>query len=416
MKISNILIVSAGVLLPAIVFFISTPFLIAQYSIELFGFISLMLVFLSAANVFDIGMSRAVTNYCASECYDKNSCVVVSLNTFIFFLILILVAVVYLLFVFFASLFSADFEFIRKITESRVIFLNLLLCIPLVVSFSIFRGAIEGRGEFKNVTYLKVYSSLYTVALLIIGSYYSSDLLVASLAILLSRLIMLIQVMFVARGYIDFKFRFNENLKKIMKYGAYASVSNFISAFLVHSDRVFASVMFSPKVFSIYSAIIDLITRFTFIPGSISTVLFVSSSVGKDANDFNYLRKCFFLLSVTVLPISVFFHFFGVFFIEIWLSSAGAEIPDLVEYKNIISLVSLGFLINSFAHIPYAVIQAKGFVNFTAYLHVSEAIIFIPIMFVLVMHFGIYGLLFSWVARHLFDFVFLMFFMVRKCL
>lgn len=367
----------------------------------------MMLVLLSVANIFDLGMSRAVTNYIASKEYNSKACIVSTLT----FLVTLFISLVCLsVFLFCISLIDLA-PFARKIAadleSAKTIFFNVIMCIPLIVGFSILRGALEGKERFQKVTFLKIYSSLYTVILLLAGYFFKPDLIYASYALLVSRVLMLLQIFYLSKKEINFTINFNEDILKVVKFGISASVSNFVSAFLVYIDRVFASFMVSPKVFSIYSAILDLITRFTFIPGSISTVMFVTMSSDEKSNHALEVRKGLIWLSLTVVPVSVFFILFGVDFIETWLGSAGANIPDLSDYSFIIFLISIGFLVNSYAHIPHAYLQAKGYVKHTAIAHMLEAIIFIPLMYFSGVHFGIEGLVSAWLLRHVVDLVIL---------
>jgi O-antigen/teichoic acid export membrane protein len=69
-------------------------------------------------------------------------------------------------------------------------------------------------------------------------------------------------------------------------------------------------------------------------------------------------------------------------------------------------------LFNSLAQIPFATLHAVGRVRVTALIHLSELILYIPLLMVFVKYFGLLGAAMIWVIRVGYDLIIL--FIVTK--
>lgn len=403
MKNRNVITVASGILLPAILFVIAIPILVQIYSVERFGYISLMWAFLSIASIFDVGLSRALTNFIASEKNVDNhisvyGALILTLVVAFLFCFLLYVTVFFIfgqsLHDFLDKRLGADLA--REASDAIGI---ILLCIPLVVSFAVFRGALDGLEKYNVVSKVKIFTAVVTL-LFLLGAYFlSPSLSFAGWAILASRLIGVVTLGWFV--FMSIRFRFLRRIfriKKIISYGGFASVSTVISAFLVYMDRFVAASFINPTMFSIYSMINDVIMRFSFVPGAISSVLFVTVSNKESSSS---IVKAYLTLSVCIVPISIVIFIFGASLLTLWI---GSDV-DFSQYETVIRLILIGFIFNCFAHIPYAILQARGYVKLTAKIHLTEALIFIPLMIICAKSFGLLGILTAWVSRHIFDFI-----------
>jgi O-antigen/teichoic acid export membrane protein len=80
--------------------------------------------------------------------------------------------------------------------------------------------------------------------------------------------------------------------------------------------------------------------------------------------------------------------------LRFWL---GAEFAD--RSALILQWLAVGVFVNSVAQIPFAFIQGAGRPDLTARLHVAELVIYVPVLWWLVSHWGIQGAAIAWVAR-----------------
>ena len=74
----------------------------------------------------------------------------------------------------------------------------------------------------------------------------------------------------------------------------------------------------------------------------------------------------------------------------------------------IVSVLSVGLAFNGIASVPFAAIQAAGDAKVTAYIHVLELVIYVPLLFVFLHFFGLLGAAIVWVIRVGLDLVLLL--------
>ena len=100
---------------------------------------------------------------------------------------------------------------------------------------------------------------------------------------------------------------------------------------------------------------------------------------------------------------------FSEFGLEIWLG---------YDYKNnsslIVKILLFGILFNSIAQVPYSLIQSSGDAKSTTIIHVTESIIYFPLLFLLINKFGIIGAALAWTTRACIDFILLKIVALKK--
>jgi len=74
----------------------------------------------------------------------------------------------------------------------------------------------------------------------------------------------------------------------------------------------------------------------------------------------------------------------------------------------IVCMLSVGVLFNGIAFVPFAAIQAAGDAKTTAYLHVFEFIVYVPLLLVALDVFGLAGAALAWGGRVGLDLVLLL--------
>lgn len=83
--------------------------------------------------------------------------------------------------------------------------------------------------------------------------------------------------------------------------------------------------------------------------------------------------------------------YWGLFF---WLGESFA-----INSWKIASILAIGLLFNGIAQIPFAAVQAAGDAKFTAFLHVGEFLIYLPLLFLFLKYLGLIGAAIVWVIR-----------------
>ena len=92
----------------------------------------------------------------------------------------------------------------------------------------------------------------------------------------------------------------------------------------------------------------------------------------------------------------------------IWLGNSFADSAYII-----VIILSIGIFFNSLAQIPHTFLQGGGRVKLTALIHVFEAAIYVPSLFLIVPAYGIEGVAVLWSSRALVDLVLLLYFAKR---
>jgi O-antigen/teichoic acid export membrane protein len=136
-----------------------------------------------------------------------------------------------------------------------------------------------------------------------------------------------------------------------------------------------------------------------FIPGAVAGVLFAVASTGKPSQGVPVSARSSYLLLIPtfVIPLTALAVFANPF-LTWWVNDEVA-----VEAAPLLQILLLGVIANGAAHIPFAVIQARGRPDITAKLHLAEAIAYVPGLWFLIGAWGAAGAAVAWAARVVVD-------------
>jgi O-antigen/teichoic acid export membrane protein len=81
---------------------------------------------------------------------------------------------------------------------------------------------------------------------------------------------------------------------------------------------------------------------------------------------------------------------------------------DFADHSyRIASLIAIGVLFNSLGQAPLTLLQADGRVKLTSILHFIEFLVYVPLLVLAIINFGVIGAAFAWLGRVLVDSLFL---------
>lgn len=183
------------------------------------------------------------------------------------------------------------------------------------------------------------------------------------------------------------------------------TVSNLISPLMVNMDRFFIGAFISVGAIAHYTTSFDMIIKVLLVSGSIVTVLFplfgsLHRSNPREATRLYWkgLRVVFILLGPCLLLLAacaplILLHWLG---------------ADFARHgSTVMRILCLGVLINALASIPFAFVQGVARPDLTAKFHLAEIPIYLTILWVLGVHFGLEGVAWAWVIRVSIDFILL---------
>ncbi len=399
----NIVINFFGQIIPLIVGVFAIPFVIRGLGVESFGILSFAWMFLGYFTIFDLGLGRATTKFISEELNkgatkDLRSLFWTScwMNLFLGFIGGIIIASM-------ASFLAENVFRIPQglISAARTTFFILAASCPVVLVSTAFRGTLEAAQRFEYVNTVAAVASSLNFLLPMAGFFMGFDIRGIILLLMISRLCSALAYLFlcfkvfpILREGVSIE---GKRIRQLLKYGGWVSVSNVVQPILSYLDRFFIGSMISIAAVAYYTAPFEIVTRLSILPTSLTMILFpVFSSVDSGAREnlaSLYFRSLKFLLILIVPLIAVLVLFAGDI-LQLWLGSRFSEISTVV-----FQILAAGVLMNSLAQVPFALIQGFGHPDIAAKFHLLELLLYIPLMWLLVMHMGIVGGAIAWTIR-----------------
>ena len=396
---------------PMLIGIAAIPYIYNQIGIERIGVLTIIWALIGYFSIFDFGLGRAITQRIASlSSHHTERQKITTATTGVFFTLLI--GVVGGL-AGFAAIELAGVSWINAAKNlDQEIYLSFelaCLAIPATTATAGLRGILEGEQRFKVINLLKLILGLSNflspiASIALFGP--RLDYVVGSLV--LARYIILLAHYFSVKRMISNN-RDNlslEESKHLFQFGGWMTLSNIISPLMVVADRFLIANVLGAAVVAYYTIPAEFIIRLLVLPAAITTTLFPIFS--KDLSEKNYSNsfalykksmKIIFLLMGLIAASIIIGADVG---IEMWLGHEFSEKSSAVA-----SVLAVGILFNSMAQIPHAYIQASGDARSTALIHVFEALLYIPGLFLLLQLHGILGAAIAWMLRAMLDLVLL---------
>lgn len=396
-----------GQAIPLIAGIITLPFIIKGLGTQRFGLLSLALVILGYFAVFDLGLGRATTKFVAESVgkgeKEKISIIVWTSVTiqFIFGMIgtFIFLAMVPVLA---TKLLNIPPELQ---TEAKSTFYMLAFTLPILLISSSFRGVLEAFQRFDLVNIITIPSNSMTFILPLIGIHLGLSLPWIVGLILVTHVMTLLTYLFFCIHLVPSLKQYSysiELFKHLFSFGFWIMISNIVGPILVYLDRFLIGVFSSLSQVAYYTAPYEAITRIWIIPFSLVSTLFPTFSSLSAIKDIEKIKSLFFrsikYLLIILGPIIIFIIVFAQELLMVWLGKDFAE-----NSKEVVRILAFGVLINSLAHIPYALLQSSGRPNLTAKFHIIELPIYFFLALILVSKWGINGAATVWTLRVILD-------------
>jgi O-antigen/teichoic acid export membrane protein len=413
----NTLINFIGQVVPLVIGIIAIPYVVRGLGTDRFGLLSLAWVVLGYFTIFDLGLGRATTKYVAEALgkgeVDQVHCLL--WTAVIAQLILSVVGGLVLVGVT-PLLVERAFNIPPGLVdEAKLTFYLLALGIPVILVSSSFSGVLEAAQRFDLLNSVRTPSSacnfliplivliseikLPGIVLLILGARFMALLVLIALSLRV----------FPALKKFSFQFVLFPHL---LVYGGWVTVSSIVGPILVYLDRFLIASILSMASVAYYTAPYEAITRLWIIPISLVTALFPVFSTLNGIRDQERIGM-FFARSVKYVlialgPIVLILILFSKEILQIWLGNDFA-----IQGSMVLQILSIGVLINSLAHVPYALLQGTGRPDIPAKFHLLELPIHFGIAWILINRWGIAGAAVAWTLRVLLD-TFLIFMAVFK--
>jgi O-antigen/teichoic acid export membrane protein len=187
-----------------------------------------------------------------------------------------------------------------------------------------------------------------------------------------------------------------------MRFGGWMTVSNIVSPLMVQMDRFLIGTMLSLAAVAHYATPFEMVTKVLLIPTAITGVAFPAFSrllAQRNTQDARHMYwRTLGLVCAATLPITLVLGLFAESILHFWLKGA---LP--AESAIVMQILLLGVFSNSIAHVPFAYLQGAKRADLTAKIHLAEAPVYVAVLAVAVVAWGIVGAAAAWTLRVLAD-------------
>lgn len=403
----------------SIIGLIAIPVMVNGLGNELFGiysFINIVFVYLT---VFDLGISKGIIKFLSESISLKQAgrqkqIIYTVLVVYILLGILLLVLVY-----FFSDLLIAHFLKVEIPEDDGYIQLCIFI-MSLSVAFLIIRSAFNGVlvANHKFVLLNTINSVLESLKwLLIIVFVYLGYSIMAIFIIQL--FIVLSQTLFLA--YYSLKFlpkisienHFSFSLaKEIFNYSWPVSLSDLISKFIVHVDKIIFTLFNPIASLTYYVVSFQLASKVWEIPSNFLAVFFPKFAQDFANNERQMVVEKYYqvsrIITISVLPILLIMAFWGKLILSLWVNEEVAQSAYII-----LAIFSTGVFLGCLALPAIYLANALGWVKIPLKVYVSMAITNIALCFILIPKYGLTGAAISWAVSHVLE-IFFMIPMVNK--
>jgi O-antigen/teichoic acid export membrane protein len=408
----NILWNIAAIGLPVLVALVAIPSLLARLGTARVGCLTLAFALLGFASVFDFGLGRALTKFVSERIGSERRAEVpryVSVATKASMVMGAFVAVTMLV----ASGLLDVAGMLQVPVELREEFVSAFrvaaIAVPLVVLSVVFRGVLEGFGDFRTVALWRMFFGCVSFGGPLISSFYTQHLSSAVGTIVLGRLFVVVALGRASKEHISVVgtgTHPSNPLRELIAFGGWLTVSNLLTPIMTYLDRFILASLVGVGVLAFYTVPYEMITKVLVLPAAVTTVLFprFAELIGIGRSDWVPLfRQALRYLATSMGGIVLLLIVVGREGLSLWIDERFA-----VEALGVWRVLALGVFFNAMAHVPYAAIQAAGRADITAKVHLVELPIYLVGLVVLTQQFGILGAAIAWTTRMCLDLVLLL--------
>ncbi|MBI4491378.1 MAG: flippase [Chloroflexi bacterium] len=407
----NVALSVAGQIVPLGIGLVTLPFIIHGLGADRFGILSLALILVSYFSGFDLGIGRATTRFVAQYLGANETDHVRSIVTTSLALVaalgivggMILAALIPVLV---THVFRIPPELVGEATSSLLL---VAAWVPAAISTLALRGVLEAAQRFDLVSWVSIPSSCFNYLVPAIGIALGLGLPTIVLSLLavqvcaaVAFLALSVHAIPALRSALSREVRLE---RRLLRFGAWVTVSNVVTPVLVYLDRFLISWLLGLAALSYYVIPYELATKLLILPIGFSAALFPAFSLLSSRPTGELQRIFVAATKYVVLTMGV-----GALVVcslaadvlQVWL---GGEFVR--EGTRVLQILAVGMLVSSLAYVPYAYLHATERPDVTAKFHLLELGLFLLGGWALISTAGIAGAALAWALRAALDAVLL---------
>ena len=385
---------AAGQLLPLLLAVAFLPYVLRELGTERFAVLTLAWTIIGYFGFLDLGLGRATTRFVAvllgSDRTDGISRVVWSSLAIQSMLGLAGAVVIAVL----APVIAQDVLRISDavlIGETERTLRIVALGFPLVLMSGTFSGVLEAHQRFDLVNYVRVPSSMATLAVPAIGAFMGASLPVIVGGIVIARAAAFLAFAILA-GRTGEGLRparpHGKTLRGLLGFGGWLTVSLVAVPILTYTERLLIGGLRSLTELTYYAVPFEIVARTAVIPSAVALTLFpaFSHAQGSGGRIGELFRRPVKLLFLLQWPLLVLLWLFPGEILHAWM---GAEVA--AAGAPVLRLLALAFFFNAFSQVALAGVQGLGRPDLKAKLDIFEVPFFVLVAVLLIPGYGIAG-------------------------
>ncbi|MBP6645153.1 MAG: oligosaccharide flippase family protein [Burkholderiaceae bacterium] len=393
----------SSMVLPMVAGLLVVPDLIQRLGTDRFGVLSISWVLVGYFGLLDLGLARGLTQYLASQKSLGRSdaeCAYAARKVRGWMLGLgLLWSVILLALTAWVTQTGLKMpESLRQ--EASVGWVCLSLSVPPLLWAASSFGVMEASSRFSAVNAVRLPLGIASFVVPWIVAQWSSHLGWVLGGLMLVRMLAALVLAMLSRRHFSDPSPSHFSLSQILKFGGWLSVSNIVGPFLSYFDRFAIGALVSISAVTYYTVPFDVLIRLPTIPMAMMAALFplLAQSHGSTQLHDGQLRNTFaavgHLLVSIWLPGMLVCGLVGTLALEWWIG------PDMANAGGPVwAWLSLGILLNGFAHLPYTLLHSAGRSDITAKFHLAELVPYLALVWWALLNFGIEGAAAVWALR-----------------
>ena len=388
---------------PALIGLICLPFIIKGLGASNFGVLTLIWAIIGLGSIFDFGVGRAMT-YEISICSSNNKAQKEKIFTSGLLLTGGIALLITPLACFGSRYLIMELDWLGNLDKPLLVktfILSMLAIVPTTIN-AVIRGALEGESNFfgSMINRSLLGSAMFLMPCLDI-IYFSGSLDRIALSLLIVR-VLLCFMAFLQLGY-RISYPSKELAKKILHYGKWVAISNFLSPIMVYGDRFFITSIIGPSSLQLYVVPQELIQRILILPSSISNSLLpkLSYQTNKESSYRNYKTIERVIGVIIIISIAICLIFGKLFFSE-WIS-----FDFYTRIEKILLILYFGLFFNSLAQISVVILSAINKPHAIGLAHIVEFPVYMGLLYFFIRIYGIDGAAYAWTTRVIIDYAIL---------
>jgi O-antigen/teichoic acid export membrane protein len=188
-----------------------------------------------------------------------------------------------------------------------------------------------------------------------------------------------------------------ETLRPLLRFGAWMTVTNVVSPVMQYLDRFVVGAMLSIAAVAYYATPYEAVTKVLILPSAILGVLFPAFAASY-RNDHGRLVRLYTrgtkYIAVLLFPGMLLVAAFALEGLRLWLGADFAR-----QSAPVLQVLAIGVFINGVAQVFATLVQGVGRPDLSAKLHLIELPIYLPMLWLAIHRYGILGAALAWTGR-----------------